>query len=371
MISIFSNSLGEEELAQVGEVFKSKWLGRGGKCTQFEKAFAEYLNTDETLLTNCCTSSIYIALRTLNIKEGDEVILSTINFVACLSAVLELKAIPVFADVDKRTLNIKASEITRLKTEKTKAVIILHYGGHPAEMNDILTACGDVPLVEDSACSIASTYAGRNCGTIGAAGTWSFDAMKILVTGDGGALWMKLEYRQLAKTLRYLGMEENGGTGMDKAGNGVSRWWEYRLIRPSGRFISNDITATIGLVQLKKLDKFIQRRKEIWSLYKRELSCNVGDLLLPPEPLDGCTSSYYFFWIQTSKRDALAAYLKEKGIYTTFRYYPLHLVQGGGDNLPASEIANEITLNIPLHQNLTDDEVLFISKSIRDFYVNA
>lgn len=367
MISIYSNTLGLEELSAVDRIFTSRWLGRGKECTAFEKELAEYWKTDSVMLFNCCTSAIYTALRALGIKAGDEVIVSTINFVACASAVLELGAIPIYADADKWTLNILPSEIDRLKSNRTKAVLMMHYAGNPADMDSLLLACNGIPIIEDSACAISSKYKGRYCGTIGAAGCWSFDAMKILVTGDGGALYINSEYRERAAVLRYLGIAEQGQTGRDKAGADHRRWWEYELKEPAGRFIMNDISAAIGRVQLKKLEQFISLRKTIWRTYQVNLH-GVGDLILPPEPMFDCTSSYYTYWIATSMRDELAGYLKRHGIYTTFRYYPLHLATNKNLSLKNAEYAADNVLNIPLHQNLSETEVSLIINSIKDFY---
>jgi aminotransferase len=371
MIQIFSNSLGVEELTAIRQVFASKWLGQGKRCEDFEKELAAYWRAPagSVLLTNCCTSAIYLALRAIGIRPGDEVIISTIGFVACLSAVMELGAVPVFADVDQHDLNILPAEIERLKTPRTRAVMILHYGGNPAHVDAILKACGDVPLIEDSANSIASRYHGLACGTLGAAGVWSFDAMKMLVTGDGGALYVKEQYRDRVRCLRYLGLAAGDKTGIDKAAGGAGRWWEYELEEPSGRFVANDITAAIGLEQLRKLPGFIARRREVWEIYQRELA-GVGDLVLPPNPRLGCTSSYYLYWIrsQAGHRDALACHLRDRGVYTTFRYYPLHMVAHSNVHLLRAERVNDTTLNLPLHQNLTDSDAQQVIDAVRGFY---
>ena len=358
MISLYSNTLGQEEVEAIRNVLGSRWLGMGKECRSFEKELAERWRVDGVLLTNNCTSAIYIALRTLDI-EGGEVIISTINFVACANAVIELGATPIFADVDENTLNILPSEIERLKTDKTKAVIILHYGGHPARFDEIKTACGDIPIIEDSANSVMSLYKGRYCGTLGYAGVFSFDAMKILAMGDGGALIINNE---LAKSLRYLGYSSDTVSGTDSSKQGDERWWEFKVEHPSGRFISNDILASIGRIQLKKVDGFIRRRKEIWEMYQKELE----GVVLPPEPYPETTSSYYMYWIKTDRRDELARYLANKHIYTTFRYYPLHLVFGD-ERLENAERINETTLNIPLHQNLSDADVAYIVGKIKEF----
>ncbi|OGW79821.1 MAG: hypothetical protein A3G33_02930 [Omnitrophica bacterium RIFCSPLOWO2_12_FULL_44_17] len=372
MIQVFSNTLGEEEIQAARNVINSRWLGMGQECKAFEKELGNYFGTERVLLTNCCTSAIFIAIRALGIGKGDEVIVTTCNFNAIPSAILSVGAKPVFADVDPKTCNILPSEIDRLKTRKTKAVFILHYGGHPAPFDEIKVACGKkIKIIEDSANSVSSKYKGTHCGNLGAAGVFSFDAMKILVMGDGGALIINDEAAfNLAKSLRYLGFPSTTTSGTDSLKQGNLRWWEFELSNVSGRFISNDILASMGRVQLRKLPQFIERRKQVWDYYQKNLS-NIPGAITPPEPLPGCTSTYYLYWLKVpKKRDQLANYLKDKGIYTTFRYYPLHLVKylKSKAHLKNAEEINETMLNIPLHQNLSDADAEKTVSEIRQFF---
>lgn len=370
MIPVFSNTLGDEELEAIRKVFASRWLGRGSECNALECELAAHLKVDRILLTNCCTSALYVGLRALGLPEGSEVIVPTVNFIACASVLIELGLKPVFADVHLHTLNILPSEIIRLRTPRTSAVLLLHYGGHPCDMENIWPVSEGLYIVEDAANAVASVYKGVACGTLGDMGVWSFDAMKELVMADGRALWLKNEKAlEKAECLRYLGLASKSKSGMDSLGEQQKRWWEYSVEAASGRFISNDVAAAMGRVQLKKLPDFISRRKEIWDYYQQELD-GVGDLVLPPEPLQGCTTSYYFYWLQTALRDKLAQYLVSHDIYVTYRYFPLHLVRffRSYAELPHAEFISEHTLNIPLHQNLTDAQVEHIIDAIKEFY---
>lgn len=371
MISIFSNTLGEQELAAVQRVLASRWLGRGEECNAFEQELAEYIGVHQVMLFNSCTSAIFVGLRALGIGPGDEVIISTINFVACASAIIHLGAKAVFADVDPYTLNLLPSEIRRLRNVNTKAVILLHYGGHPSPMEEILREAVRLLVIEDSANSIYSIYHGRPCGGFGDMAIWSFDAMKELVMGDGGALYLLDPLAaERADSYRYLGLAPKVSSGMDSLREKKERWWEYEVVATSGRFIANDVLAAMGRIQLRKLPGFIHRRKEIWERYQAELVTVNGGLRIPPDPLPGCESSYYLYWIQTGRRDELARHLVENGVYCTFRYFPLHLVKyfNAGCTLPNAEYANEVTLNLPLHQNLSDADVSKIIGLVRDFY---
>lgn len=376
MINVFQPSVGRKELEAVKQVFASNWLGRGTQCELFEAEFAEHLGVDksEVLLFNSCTSALYIGLRALGIEPGDEVIIPTIHFVGVMNAVLRLGAIPVLSDVDRETLNITPAEIRRLKTTATKAVIILHYGGHPCDMDLIKKACGDIAIVEDAANAIASIFQVRACGTLGEMGVWSFDAMKIATMGDGGILWLKNpEHIKKAKTLRYLGLEQPSGQASLESGK--DRWWEYNVTEPSGRHISNDILAAIGRIQLERLSEFIDYRQWIWKMYQEKLA--HLPIKLPPEPRWDSTSSYYLYWIQVDPRDALAQYLAKHDIYTTFRYYPLHkafrrkqvyhLAKGRETAYQNAHFVMEWTLNLPIHYAVTAEDVYYICGCIRRF----
>jgi len=370
MLPLFSNTLGDEELKAVEEVFESRWLARGKQCEAFEDEFAKSLGVAKTLLFNCCTSATYAALSALKIGPGDEVIIPSIQFVGVANAVVEVGAIPVFADIDMRTLNILPSEIERLRTTRTRAVFLLHYGGHPADISAVRSVCDGLLILEDAANAIFSTWNGQACGTLGDAGVWSFDAMKILVMSDGGALWLRsAEAMRNAEVFRYFGFPPEGSTGADLASVGRARWWEFDVEMPSGRFISNDLLAAIGRVQLRKLSSFIERRKSVWLLYK-DILADVDQIDLPPEPLEGCTTSYYFFWVQTERRDELAVYLYRNGVYTSFRYHPLHRVKvyGNVEQLPNADLVAARTLCLPLHQNLSDEDVEKVTKLVHGFF---
>ena len=371
-IPVFSNSLGSDEVEAVSDVFASGWLGQGPECQALEAELAERLGIERFLLTNSGTSSIYIALASLGLSRGDEVIVSSVNFVACASAVIAAGATLVFADVDRHTLNIRAEDIEKVKTANTRAVIILHYGGHPCDMDSIKDVCGDqIAIIEDAAIAFPGHYKGKSCGTIGDIGIFSFNAVKALAMGDGGGLAFRDEgVYEKAKIHRYLGLADGTRSGLDSLREKqAQRWWEFGVEELAGRHISNDILAAIGRVQLRKLDGFIQRRHEVWNLYQSMLS-SVPGIQIPPEPLPDCKGAYFLYWLQIpERRDALAAHLAENGVYCTFRYFPLHLIDffRSTVRLPGAEYANETTLNIPLHQNLSDNDVSRIVDLIQDF----
>lgn len=371
MINVFQPSLGQEELDRIKQVFDSNWLGKGKVTEEFETGFAAHLKTtrDHIFTTNCCSEGLFASMEMFDVQAGDEVIMPTVSFVGAGNAVCNRGAKLVLTDIDRRTLNVRAQDIEPKITKKTKAIMLIHYGGIPCEMDEILDLAKsyNLPVIEDSACSVFSTYKGKACGTIGDMGMWSFDAMKILVCGDGGMIYMKDPAMKVkAEKWLYFGLESKSGysNSVDK------KWWEYDVSSFGHRSIMNDITAAMAVEQLKKLPSFIARRKEITELYNERLKDQEWiDLPLPLK--EYCTHTYYFYHIQIpcGKRDQLAAFLRENDIYTTFRYFPLNRVKhyDADGNFPESDYASDNTLCLPVHQSLTNDEVNYICDKIIEY----
>tara|TARA_R110000822_G_scaffold101143_3_gene227264 strand:- start:2612 stop:3736 length:1125 start_codon:yes stop_codon:yes gene_type:complete len=372
MINIFQPSLGEEELKAVGKVFESNWIGLGSKNDEFESELSNKLgcSRDNITTTTSCTEGFFQIIDYIGIGEGDEVILPSISFIGIGNAILSKGAKPVFCDVNRHSMNVESGDIVEKITSKTKAVVLLHYGGLPCEMDSVVRLCKQrgIVLIEDNACSPFSKYKGVNTGTIGDFGVWSFDPMKILVAGDCGLIYAKdKEDLKTIKERCYLGL--TSGSGLSNSVD--NKWWEFDISYPGRRSIINDITASIGLEQLKKVDRFIHRRKQIHDKYTRGLK-KLGWITTPPKFPSYIESSYYMYWIQLESeedRNGLAKYLKENGIYTTFRYYPLHWVKYYDDNsdLPNTETAANTTLCLPLHQSLSFDDVNQVIEAIRNY----
>jgi len=370
MINVFQPELSKEELQAIAKVFSSNWIGKGEQVKQFEEKFAAMfqISPDHFTSTTCCTEALFLASELFNYDSTSEIIVPDISFVAAGSSVLAKHAKLVLCDVDPRTLNATADSIKEKISSKTKAVILNHYGGVPCEMEPIAELCRtkNILIIEDSACAIRSFYKGRGCGTIGDMGVWSFDAMKAICTGDGGMIYLKSPEKMInAREFLYLGLPVKEKSGMDGVKAGKANWWEYDIRRYGRRALMNNIMASIGLEQLNKLNRFLHRKKEICETYMQELS-SLDWLVLPPPLPDYIESSYYFFWVQLANRDGLAKFLYENGVYTTFRYWPLHKVKlfNSKSRFPNSDYVSKHTLNLPLHQSLSDNDVAKIIELI-------
>ena len=379
MINIFQPSLGNEELSEIKKVFDSNWIGRGDYVNEFERLFAKNLNEQKEnfYALSCCTEGLFLAAKVFNFQKGDEVIVPSISFIAAASAVTSSGASLVICDVDKYSLNATADTIKDKITNKTKAIILNHYGGHPCDMDPIMKLAkeNNIFVIEDSACAVSSFYKGKACGTIGDMGIWSFDAMKSIVTGDGGMIYCKSEENlNIIKEECYLGLPPRSSSGLDNANNQTDIWWEVQINRPGRRSIMNNISGAIGVVQMRRLKDFLERRKEIYEMYNESLK-DLDWLITPPKLNKESTNSYYFYWIQTEKRNELALFLKENGVYSTYRYWPINEVdyfdKKDTVNLPNTNYANSRTLNIPLHTSLLNSDVQKIIDLILEFGSNT
>ena len=257
MINVFGSKVGKEELAQVTESISNQWMGMGPKTKEFEKRMAERLKADKFILVDSGSNGLYLALTLLNLPAGSEVIVPSFIWVSCAQAVMLAGCVPVFCDVDIDSQNVTADLIKPHITDKTSAIMVVHYGGLAVEMDPILEL--GYPIIEDACHAVDSIYKGKACGTIGDVGVYSFDAVKNLSMGEGGGVVSnRKEAMERADVLRYCGI---GKSGFEASTHGKERWWEYNIVEPFIKMNPSDIAAGIGLAQLSKLDELQQYRQ--------------------------------------------------------------------------------------------------------------
>jgi len=373
VIRIFQPSLGQAEIDAVAEVFREQWPGAGPRVKAFEKAFAAYVGvgSEQTIAITSCTEGLFQSIAALELDAQDEVIMPTISFIGAPHAVRAAGATVRLVDVDGLTLNPRVDQLEKVISSRTKAILLLHFGGQLEWIPAIaeLAKTRGIVLIEDAACGLGGRCEGREYGTFGDIGVWSFDSMKLLVTGDGGMMYVRDEIlrRQIINRVSLGGVRP----GFNEAARKQVRWWE---IDPEcwGRLaFMNDLVAAIGLVQIARIDNFIKRRREIAQRYD-EAFASIPWIKLRPSCRDGIP---YFYWIQTppKSRDLLAYYLREKGIYTTFRYWPIHRTQLYADTgpYPEADRASETTLLLPVHQNLSDSDVERVIEIVIRFKASA
>lgn len=373
LISVFGSKVGAEELAEVAASFERQWLGIGPQVLDFEARFAQRLGLPGFVMLDSGSNSLNLAMTLLDLAPGTEVILPSFTWLSCAHAILLAGCVPVFADVDLRTHNITAETILPCITPRTGAIMVVHYAGKPVRMDEVM-ALG-YPVIEDAAHAVDSRLGDQACGGIGDVGIYSFDAVKNLAVGEGGGLTARdpaLVAR--ARAMRYCGIEKSGFQAATSAPR--ERWWEYDIAYVSHKYLPNDVAASIGLAQLRKLDQHQAMRKRIWELYQREFA-DIPWLALPADPEPDETHSWFTYCVRvlpgandrSNRRDRFARHLLDRGIYTTLRYHPLHMnrIYGSQARLPVCEQLNEEALSLPIHPNLDDDDIAHIVDSVKAF----
>lgn len=369
MISVFGSLVGESEIQNVVQVMQSQWMGFGKNVDLFEDKYKKKFNLENFAMVDSGSNALFMAIKLLDLPENSEVILPSFTWVSCAQAILLAGHKPIFCDVDLSTMNVTKKSVEDKLTNKTAAIMVVHYAGLPVEMDEILSL--GYQVVEDAAHAVDSTYRGMPCGAIGDVGIYSFDAVKNLTVGEGGGITTKIKNGiERAKTMRYCGIGKSGFDAAMANQNDKNRWWEYQISEPFIKMLPTNLAASIGIAQLDKIDQLQARRKVIWDRFQDEFKA-VSNILRPVEALPHMKHSYFTYCIRVKNRDGLAKHLLDRGIYTTLRYHPLHLnaIYSQVDVcLENSEILNEEALSLPLHPRLSDDDVGKIIYEVKQFY---
>lgn len=368
-IYLFKPYMGKEEIAAVGKVIESGWIGLGPVTARFEQEFSKYIGVPYSVGLNSCTAALDMALKILNIRNGDKVIVPSMTFVSTAHAVAYNLALPVFADIDEKTLQIDIEDMQRKITSRTKAIIPVHYGGRPCDMDAInkIAKEKNLAVIEDAAHACGASYKGRKAGSLGDMGCFSFHAVKNLATGDGGMLTLKDQtLASRSKKLRWLGIDK--GT-WDRSKLDKSYWWEYYVDEIGLKNHMHDMAAAMGLVQLGKLDAMNARRKEIAAMYTVAFG-NHPRIETPVADDDVYKSSWHIYHIKTDKRDDLSRFLEQNDIQTGVHYKPIHLYTcyGNRPSLPKAEKVFGEILSLPMHPGLTNEDVNKVIEKILEFF---
>lgn len=361
-IPLFKPKIAEEAVEAVKDVLLSGWIGLGPRTLEFEKAFADYVGTPHCIALNSGTAALHIALKLLGVGQGDEVITTSLTFVSTNHSILYEGAEPVFADIQANTGNLDPASIKDRISERTKAIILVHFAGYPCDLDEIYALARDnnIGVIEDCAHAAGAEYRGRRIGE-GELCTFSFHAVKNLPTGDGGALTTSSEaFDARSRKLRWLGIDKS--TYARASASNYS--WDYLVEEVGYKYHMNDITAAIALVQLAKLDEENARRRAIAARYSQNLTGTPGLRLLEYE--NDRTSAFWFFPILAEDRDGLMMKLSDANVDTGVHFrrndaYPMYREE----DLPETESFWRKELSLPMHLSLTDEHVDYICDVIR------
>lgn len=357
----------EEDKKAVDKVIeRGTYWTNGPEVSEFEKELSTYLNSKYVLAFNNGTSALHAMLLAYGIGPGDEIIVPSFTFISTANSVLFTGARPVFADIENKTFAIDPESVREKITEKTKAIMPMHYGGTTAEKIKELKELADekeILLLEDAAESLGSNLNGKKAGTFGNSAIFSFCANKVITTGEGGAVVTdsKEAYEKL-KLLRSHGRAENENYfDSAKHMDYVSLGFNFRM---------SSITAALAVSQLKKLGEIISMRREAAKMYDESLRNLVS---IPPNDTSFNVYQMYTIMLESpEKRNMLKKHLEENGIMSKIYFHPVHTTHfyntlGYDDKLPETEQVSESVLSIPIFAGMSSEEITYVCSKIREF----
>ena len=368
-IPLFKLNFGEEEIQAVTKTIRSQWISTGPKCEELEQLFVDMFQVNYAVSLSNCTDALHLACKLCDIKEGDEVLCPSLTFAASVNCIRYVGAIPVFCDiVSLEHINIDPQDIERKITSKTKAIIVVHMAGFPANMDEIMQIAKKhhLKVIEDACHGPLSEYKGKKLGTIGDVGCFSFFSNKNISTGEGGMLITNHE--AMAKRARLL--RSHGMTTMSyqrASGHATS----YDIMDLGYNFRLDDIRASIAVEQVKKLRKDLEQRREVRKQYV-ELLASVKDVVVPFADNTEFVSNYIMPIVlkdaSKEKRDKVRDALHEKGIQTSVHYPAIHrfsIYKDYTSNLPITDYVTDNEITLPMYASLTNDNVNQIVKNLK------
>ncbi len=369
-ILLFDLNFDQAEEDAVVETVRSKWISTGPKNAELERKFAEMTGAKHAVALTNCTVALHMALLLNDIKSGDEVICPSLTFVATANAIRYVNAIPVFADIrGLDDLTIDPDDIERKITSRTKALMLMHYGGFACDMNRIMDIAQkyNLKVIEDACHGPTAEYEGKKLGTFGQCGCFSFFSNKNISTGEGGMIITDDDAMyEKAKLLRSHGMTS---LSYDRA-KGHST--EYDVIELGYNYRMDDIRASIGIVQLDKLQKDLEIRAELRALYEKKLE-GVDEIIIPFKGYKYYSSNYIFPVVlrdsTVEKRNRVREFLATAGIQTSVHYPAVHrfsIYREFAKPLPITEYVTDNLITLPMFSRLTHEQVEYICDSLKE-----
>lgn len=373
---IFGSPLIEEpEIQEVVDTLRSGWLGTGPKVAKFEDIFKEYTGAKYAMALNSCTAGLHLAMVVTGIRSGDEVITTPLTFASTANAIIHTGATPVLVDVEKETMNIDPVKIEEAITPRTRAIIPVHFAGRPCNMDVIMDIARqhDLIVIEDAAHCIEGWYKGKKIGNIGDMSCFSFYVTKNIVTGEGGMVTTNKEvWADKIKMYGLHGLSKDAWRRYSDEG-----FINYQVLFPGFKYNMMDIQASLGIHQMKRIDKYLKRRKEIWEKYNSAFSDLPVFCQPKPEKNTVHARHLYTLLIDIDKikktRDDVQQELHELNIGTGIHFISLHLhdyyrkTYGfKPDDFPNAKFISERTISLPLSAKLTDEDVEDVIDAIKN-----
>ena len=367
-----SPKIEQEEIDEVVECLKSGWIGTGPRVNKFENAFCDYIGSKYAIALNSCTAALHLSMLVSGVSIGDEVITTPMTFAATANAILHTGAKPIFVDVEKDSMNIDPTLIEKVISPKTKAILPVHFAGRPCNMDHIMEIAqkNNLLVIEDAAHAVEAKYKGKKIGNIGDMTCFSFYVTKNLVTGEGGMITTNNEEWSKKIKIRAL----HGMTSDARMRYANENYKHYQVIAPGFKYNMMDIQASLGIHQLKRLDKNFDRRKEIWNIYNKAFE-NLP-ITTPSEEKDTVHGRHLYTLLLDLdnlkiSRDEFLGEIVRENIGVGVHFISLHLQpyfkETFGlkkDDFPNSAFISERTVSIPFSAKLTEKDVQDVINAI-------
>jgi len=362
-----------EEIESVVDSLKKGWITMGEKTIEFEKQFSRYMGMPHAVAVNSCTAAMHLALKAIGLKENDEVIVPVMTFASAAETVLYFNARPVFCDVNPQTHCILPEDIERKISKKTRAIIPVHYGGQPADIDEIRSlAGGNIAVIEDAAHSLPAWYKGEMIGRQGDITCFSFYATKTLTTGEGGmAVTSNGEWAERMRRLRLHGISSDAWKRYTAAGT-----WKYDVVEVGYKYNTTDMNSALGLGQLERVEEMRDARARIAGLYDATFGKCPG--ILPYCVKEDRISAWHLYPLRLDlemlaiTRDEFIEEMKSRGISTSVHFIPMYhftyyknfgLMAG---DYPGAEWVFERMVSLPIYPSMTDGEIGYVIDNVID-----
>ena len=371
----FSPSLvGEEEIREVVDTLRSPWITTGPKTRRFEEEFSAFVRAPGALALNSCTAAMHTALACLGVGPGHEVVTTAMTFAATVNVIEHVGARPVLVDVEPDTLNINPELVAAAMTPRTRALLPVHFAGHPAERDTLeaLARVGDIALIEDAAHALPASFRGHPIGSGPNPVAFSFYATKNLTTAEGGMLTGSPDFLDDARVMALHGMSRDAWKRYDQGGS-----WRYEVVAPGFKYNMTDVAAAIGLWQLRKQERFHRRRVEIVEAYT--LAFGAEEALEPPVRRPHVEHAWHLYVLRIRPellrigRDRFIDELTARNIGTSVHFIPVHLhpyyrkkYGYTPTDFPVAVSNFDRLISLPLHPGLTDQDVSDVIEAVLD-----
>jgi len=371
VIPVYKPLIDDKTYSAAVEALKNGWLGMGSFVGQFEQAFMEYLNTQDRkcAAVSTGTAALHLAMLIADVGDGDEVITPSFNNIGDFQAILAVGAVPVFCDICEDDLGIDCDKAEPLITDKTKAIIALHYDGIPCRIDRVfeLAKKHNLRVIEDDCHALGTYIKGKPAGSYGDIACFSFDAVKTITCIDGGMVVVNTQQElDLLHQYRLLGMSQPSSKLYAN-----SRAWKYDVYRIGFRYHMANIHASIGLSQIDGLDKILDNRRSYCRFYNEQLK-DIDGLTLPKTDFENVGPFMYYVVVKNDKRQELIDYLRERAIETGIHWRPGHqfslFKQAKKSDMTVTERIGKGILTIPTHSIMKENDLKHITQSIRKFF---